>query len=109
MTRASIIEYTLDADHPKSFWILWPGVLADGSVRNTAYFSENKGVTWKLLSREFASYSKTGPISPVGAVSGFVDQSNYWMYFIGGIDAEGAQQANVFGGQLSKLAFDKVR
>lgn len=109
MTRASIIEYTLDADHPKSFWILWPGVLADGSVRNTAYFSENKGVTWKLLSREFASYAITSPIAPVGAVSGFVDPDNYWMYFIGGVDAEGAQQANVFGGQLSKLSFDKVR
>lgn len=109
MTRASIIEYTLDSDHPKSFWILWPGVLADGSVRNTAYFSENKGVTWKLLSREFPSYSKTSPIAPVGAVSGFVDPDTYWMNFIGGVDADGKHQANIFGGLLPKLAFDKVR
>lgn len=109
MTRPAIIEYTLDSDYPKTFWILWPGVLADGSVKNTAYFSENKGVTWKLLSSEFKSYATTSPIKPVGGVSGVMNPSNYWMYFFGGVDEKGQQQANVFGGQLTSLTFDKIR
>lgn len=109
MTRPSIIEYTLNTDAPKSFWILWPGILADGSVKNTAYFSENKGVTWKPLRNEFNSYAATSPISPVGAVSAFMNQDNYWMYFIGGVDADGKQQANIFGGQLLSLTYEKIQ
>ena len=109
MTSPAIIEYTLDTDYPKSFLILWPGVLADGSVRNTPYFSENKGVTWKLLSKEFDFAATTTTISPVGGVSCAMNPKNYWMYFFGGVDENGQPQTNIFGGQLSKLAFDKRR
>lgn len=109
MTRPAIIEYTLDKDHPKTLWILWPGVLADGSVRNTPYFSENKGVTWKLLKSEFSSYATTSPLNAAGGVSAFMDPDNYWMYFFGGNDAEGKPLANIFGGQLLKLTYDKIR
>ena len=109
MKSASIIEYTMDTDYPKSFWILWPGVLADGSVQNTPYFSQNRGVTWKLLSKEFAFAATTSPITAVGGVSSALNTNTYWMYFFGGVDASGNQQTNIFGGQLSKLAFDKLR
>lgn len=109
MTNPAIIQYTLDIDAPKSFWILWPGVLADGTVKNTAYFSENKGVTWKLLSREFDAYATTDPINAVGGVSAFMNEKNYWMYFFGGVDADGKQQSSIFGGQLINLTFEKER
>lgn len=109
MVRPSIIQYTLKVDQPKSFWILWPGVLEDGSVKNTPYFSENKGVTWKPMSKEFATYATTTPISAVGGVAAIINPQNYWMYFLGGIDADGKQQANVFGGQLLSLTFDQIK
>lgn len=107
--RPSVIEYTLDIDSPKSFWILWPGVQQDGTVSNTVYFSENKGVTWKSLGREFKSYATTSPITPVGGVTGILNTSNYWMHFFGGVDADGNQMTDIFGGQLQSLTFDKLR
>lgn len=109
MVRSSIIEYTLDIDAPQTFWILWPGVKEDGSVSNTVYFSENKGVTWKYLVREFESYATTSPIAPVGGVSSIMNNDNYWMYFFGGVDADGNQKTDIFGGQLQTLTFDKLR
>lgn len=109
MKNPAIVEYTMDTDKPKSLWILWPGVLKDGSVQNTPYFSENKGVTWKLLSKEFAFAATTSPITAVGGVSCVMNPKNYWMYFIGGVDGNSNPQTNIFGGQLSKLTFDKLR
>lgn len=109
MKSPAIVEYTMDFDYPKSFLILWPGILEDGSVVNTPYFSENKGVTWKLLSKEFEFAATTTPISAVGGVSAAMNPNNWWMYFIGGVDAKGVPQTNVFGGQLSKLTFEKLR
>lgn len=108
MTRPAIIQYTLDTDAPKSFWIMWPGVAADGSVSNKLYFSENKGVTWKVLKTEFSKYADTDKIAPVGGVSGVMNPANYWLYFFGGVDAEGKQQTDIFGGQLMQLIFDKI-
>ena len=109
MTRPAIIQYTLDTDAPKSLWILWPGINASGIANNDIYFSENKGVTWKLFKREFSKYADTKKIMPVGHVSGILNPNNYWMYFFGGIDSEGKQQANIFGGQLMTLVFDKIK
>ena len=109
MTRPAIIQYTLDTNAPKSLWILWPGKIANGSVKNEVYFSENKGVTWKLFKSEFSKYADTQKIMPVGHVSGILNQNNYWMYFFGGVDSEGKQQANIFGGQLMTLVFDKIK
>ena len=109
MTRPAIIQYTLDTDAPKSLWILWPGKIANGSVKNDVYFSENKGVTWKLFKSEFSKYADTQNILPVAHVSGILNQNNYWMYFFGGVDSEGKQQAHIFGGQLMNLVFDKIK
>lgn len=109
MSRPAIIQYTLNADAPNSLWLLWPGILANGEVSNTLYFSENKGVTWKPMTNEYAKYAKTSKISSVGAVSAYLDEDNYWMYFLGGVDGEGKQVANIFGGQLLSLTFDKQK
>ena len=66
-------------------------------------------MTWKLFKREFSKYADTKKIMPVGHVSGILNPNNYWMYFFGGVDSEGKQQANIFGGQLMTLVFDKIK
>lgn len=107
MTGASIVRYTTDTDRPGSLWILWPG-RTDGAPSGTLYMSENRGVTWRPLSSDYADYAQLGEVSLAAAASVFVDETSHWIYAIGGRTADG-QSADIVGGLLNKLTFDKYR
>lgn len=109
MQGASIVTYTRDTDKPDSFWILQPGVMAQGEVSRHLWFSENSGVTWKRLSREYSEMADTHKIQPIGCNSAFVSPKNYNIYFLGGVDAEGRQKSSIYGGQYRELNFAKIR
>lgn len=107
--RASIVRYTLNADHPDTFWIMQTGEMENGAVSDTLYFSENNGVTWKRLSREFPQYGDTSPLNPFGCSSAFYNPKDYTIYFFGGKDLQGRQQSDIAAGQLISLAMKKKR
>ena len=107
--RSSVVRYQLDVDDPDSFWIMQLGERADGSVTDTLYFSQNSGVTWKMLQREFYKYGDTYPIAQFGCSSAFVNPKNYRIYFIGGKNNDGEQESNIVTGQLANLAMDQLR
>lgn len=118
MRGATVLEYTLDQDHPRSFWLLQPGLMADGTVPvnrlfgklyTTIYYSEDSGVSWHRLSRYYTSYADNSKLSPVAASSGFVNPSNYEIYFLGGQHNDGTFVTSVWGGALPKLTFKKER
>jgi len=109
MQRASIIRYTLDIDNPDSFWIMQTGEMKNGYVSDTLYFSQNSGVTWKKLYREFYHLGDTYNIEPFGCSSGFFNPNNYRMYFIGGKNNDGEQKSDIVTGQLIDLSFDQKK
>lgn len=118
MQGATILDYTLDADKPGSFWILQPGQLSDGTVPvnklyaklyTTLYYSEDSGVSWHRLSRYYPRYADNSEIGPVSAHSGMYNLNNYEIYFFGGRREDGSQLTTMWGGQLPKLTFKKVR
>ena len=107
--RPSIVRYTLDNDYPDTFWIMQTGEREDGSVSDTLYFSQNNGVTWKRLSREFPQYGDTSPLTPFGGSSAFYNPLDYTIYFFGGKDVNGAHRSHIVSGQLTSLAMKKKR
>lgn len=107
MRGASIVCYTLDRDKNAPFWVLHPGVMADGSVSRNLWFSENDGITWKSLKRWHSAYSDNSGIAPVACSSAFCNPNNYMIYFFGGTNAEGGQDMSIYGGNLRKLNFQK--
>ncbi|MBP5213276.1 MAG: hypothetical protein J6032_01500 [Bacteroidales bacterium] len=109
MKNASIIRYTLDADEPGTFWIMQPGLMQDGHVTDTLYFSQNSGVTWKKLYREYPQYADTYKVDPIACHSAFMNPRNYYMYFFGGVDENGNQRSTIQGGQLQDLDFEQAR
>lgn len=118
MYGASVLEYTIDSDHPKTFWILQPGITETGSVPTnllfskyytTLYFSEDNGVSWHRLSRYYTKYADNTPIGEVSCNSAFFDSKTYQMYFFGGRNADGSFKTSVWGGMLNSLTFDKIR
>jgi len=109
MQNASIVTYTREVDAPGTFWILQPGLMANGEVSRVLWFSENKGVTWKKLSREFSEMADTRKIDPIACGNAFFSTKNYNIYFFGGIDANGQQKSSIFGGQYRNLVFSKIR
>lgn len=109
MQGASIVRYTTDKDHPETLWILQPGIMSDGEVSNRLWFSENSGITWKPLSREYSYLADTTPLEAMGGVSAFHSRKNWNIYFFGGIDANGLQRSTISGGCYRKLTFDKKR
>lgn len=108
MKNASIIQYTLDVEDPGSFWIMQPGLMADGYVTDTLYFSQNSGVTWKKLYREYSQYADTYKVNPIACHSAFYNPKNYYMYFFGGVDENGEQRSTIQGGQLMDLDFEQA-
>lgn len=108
MRGAAIVPYTLDTDEPRTFWLMQPGITAEGPVSDI-YFSENSGVSWKLLRDEFEDYADNDSIEAFGNTSAFYNPHTYQMYFLGGEKAEGCQTSDIIGGQLIKLTFDKRR
>lgn len=109
MQRASIIRYTLDKDHPDTFWIMQTGEMANGHVSDTLYYSENSGITWKRMTKEHLKLGDTYEIAPFGCSSAFFNPSNYRIYFIGGKNSQGEQQSNIVTGQLPNLSMNKKR
>lgn len=109
MKGASIAQYTKDADHPGSLWILHPGIMADGKVSRKLYFSENSGVTWKVAGSEFSELADTTPLASAACNSTFVAPKNWKIYFLGGTDSEGIQQTCICTGQLPNLTFSIKR
>ena len=115
---ASVIEYTLDSDYPKTFWLLHPGFTASGNVPThrlfgkyytTLYYSEDSGVSWHRLSRYYTQYADNTQIGEVACNSAFFDPQSYRMYFFGGRRADDSFKTSVWGGQLNSLTFDKLR
>jgi len=118
MYGASVLEYTINSDYPKSFWLLHPGFTATGDVPNgklydkcytTLYYSEDHGVSWHRLSRYYTQYADNSPIGKVACNSAFYNPKSYLMYFFGGKRADGTFKTSVWGGQLNSLSFDKLR
>lgn len=109
MQGASIVRYTTDKDHPETLWILQPGIMADGTVSRKLWFSENSGITWKSLAREYSYLADTTPIEAIGGATAFHSRKNWNIYLIGGIGANGKQQSSICGGCYRKLTFDKKR
>lgn len=115
---ASVIEYTIDSDYPKTFWILQPGITSTGDVPTnklygklytTLYYSEDNGVSWHRLSRYYTQYADNTAIGQVSCSSAFYDPRTYKMYFFGGRYADGSFKTSVWGGALNSLTFDKKR
>lgn len=109
MKGACIALYTRDIDQPNSLWILQPGQMADGSVSKTLWFTENSGISWKKLEREYPEMADTYKIAPMACNSTFVNPVNYMIYLFGGIDADGKQQSCIVGGGYRNLEFWKNR
>ncbi len=109
MRDASIVTYTLDVDEPGTFWIMQPGLMAGGYVTDTLYFSQNSGVTWKKLYREYPAYADTYKVEPIACHSAFYNPADYRIYFFGGTDGTGAKRSTIQGGQLTDLAFDQKK
>lgn len=118
MQGATVIEYTLDKDKPRSFWILQPGQLSDGTIPTntfysklytTLYYSQDSGVSWHRLSRTYSKYADNSPIGPISANSGMYNPKNFEIYFFGGRKEDGTLQTTVWGGALPMLNFNKVR
>lgn len=118
MQGASVLEYAIDSDSPKAFWILQPGITATGEVPTnrlfgklytTLYYSEDNGVSWHRLSRYYTQYADNTPIGQVSCSSAFYNPRTYQMYFFGGRYADGAFKTSVWGGALNSLTFDKKR
>lgn len=118
MQGASIVQYMLDTDKPKSFWLLHPGLNDMGYVPTnrlygkdytTLYYSEDNGVSWHRLSRYYTQYADNTPIGTLACSSAFTSSDGIQMYFFGGIDNEGNFDTTVWGGQLNSLTFLKVR
>jgi len=109
MKRATIVRYTLDVDDPDTFWIMQTGEMDKGYVSDTLYFSQNSGVTWKKLPREFYNLGDTYWIKPFGCSSGFYNPKDYRIYFIGGKNNEGEQESNIVTGQLVDLAMKQKK
>lgn len=118
MQGASVIQYTLDKDHPGSLWLLQPGLKADGSIPTnrlygrdytTLYFSEDNGVSWHRLSRYYTQYADNSSLDAVSCSSAFHNPADFRMYFFGGRRQDGTFKTAVWGGTLNSLTFEKIR
>lgn len=118
MQGGSVVEYTLDADHPKSFWILQPGFRADGNIAKTThygrqytdlYYSEDSGVSWHSLYAKYPKMADNSAFSDQIGNSVFCNPDTYEIYYFGGKTTDGTCKTQVWGGLLPKLTFIKVR
>jgi len=115
---ASLLEYTIDSDYPKTFWILQPGIMADGTIPcnklyaklyTTLYYSEDSGVSWHRLSRYYTQYADNSDLGQISCSSAFADPKTFQMYFFGGVRADNTFKTSVWGGTLNSLTFEKLR
>ena len=118
MQGGSVIEYALDNDHPKSFWILLPGFNTDGSIQQathygrnyaTLYYSEDYGVSWHNLYSKYPKMADNSAFANYVSNSVICDPNDYEIYFFGGKASDGTCFSKVWGGVLPSLSFIKVR
>ena len=118
MQGATVLEYTLNPTHPKSLWLLQPGLTAEGTspsnnlfgqLHTTLYYSEDHGVSWHRLSRHYTQYADNTPIGLLSCNSGFCNEEGYEMRFFGGRMDDGTWKTAVWGGQLNSLTFAPVK
>jgi len=118
MTGASMIEYTLDPLYPGTFWLLFPGQKADGSVPTnrlygkdytTLYYSKDNGVSWHRLSRYYAQYADNSHLGAMAWNSAILDPSTWQIYLCGGARPDGTLVASVWTGVLNSLTFEQAR
>ena len=118
MQGGSVIEYTLDADNPKSFWILQPGFRADGNIAQSThygrqytelYYSEDSGVSWHSLYATYPKMADNSAFSDMIGNSVFCNPDTYEIYFFGGKKTDDTYYTQVWGGLLPQLTFIKVR
>lgn len=111
MNGGSVLRYTLDSEKPNTFWILWPGVLADGKVSNDVYCSEDNGVSWHKMKQRYGrkAFGDTRNLEALACSSAFYDPKSYRMYFFGGKRADGTLSTSVFGGVYSNLTFQPIK
>ena len=118
MQGASVIEYTLDSNLPKTFWILHPGTDANGKIaqkmhygRNYAilYYSEDSGVSWHRLYDKYPKLADTSAFADIAPSSGLCNPDTYEIYFFGGKRADGSFDTHVWEGLLPSLNFIKIR
>lgn len=118
MQGGSIIEYALDSDHPKTFWILFPGFIADGTVPQethygrryaSLYYSEDNGVSWHNLYAKYPKMADNSSFSDRVASTALCNQKNFTIYLFGGKQEDGSLCPELLSGQLPSLVFTKVR
>lgn len=111
MRGGSVLRYTLDSTKPNTFWILWPGVLEDGTVSNDIYCSEDNGVSWHKMKQRYGrrTFADTSKLDPMACSSAFYDPKTYQMYFFGGTLQDGTVSTSVFGGVYSNLTFQIIK
>lgn len=118
MQGGNLIQYTLDSDNPKSFWILQPGFMADGTVPQsthynrqyaTLYYSEDSGVSWHNLYDSYPKMADNSAFADGVASSVFCHPGNFEIYMFGRKKTDGTFSTQVWGGLLPSLTFIKVR
>lgn len=118
MQGSTLVEYALDSDHPKAFWILQPGLGADGSIPQitcyerqyaTLYYSEDSGVSWHRLYDSYPKLADNSAFSDFVANSVICHPKTYEIFMFGGQKTDGTFATKLWGGQLPSLTFKKVR
>ncbi len=94
---ASVTPYCTDTDEPGTLWILAPGYGMNG----TLFFSENKGVAWKKLSREYPSYADTENLGLEVCPSMYLDSDSWRLY----VFELHTGRIRLVTGQLTQLTF----
>lgn len=116
--QGTIIEYTLDQDKPKSFWLLSPGFRSDNSIDQathygrkyaTLYYSEDSGVSWHVLFNAYPKLADNALLADIVPSSGICNPDNYEIFYFGGKTSDGTFRTQIWKGLLPSLNFKKVR
>jgi hypothetical protein len=102
MHDAAVIPYCTDTDEPGTLWLMSPGSGMDGIL----YFSEDKGVTWKTLAKEYASYADVDNMGLDVCPSMYFDPNDYRIYIF---ELDSDRCVRLVSGQLTKLTFQHRR
>ena len=116
--NGTVIEYTLDRDRPKTFWLFYPGTDENGKIGQTQhygrsyanlYYSEDSGVSWHQLFTKYPKLADNSAFADMAPNSGFCNPANFEIYYFGGKRADGSFSTQVWGGMLPELTFIKRR
>lgn len=117
MQSASLVEYTINQKYPKSFWILQPGFISNGSIPQsthyakqyaTLYYSEDSGVSWHDLFSKYPKMADNSAFSDLVPCSVICNEENFMIYYFGGKKADGSFSTKIWRGQLPSLSFVKT-